>query len=587
MTLYITFSGDTTFKSFWRPIEWQLCAGCTSDFSITFAGVDNTVDSGRMFITDGTHAPDTIQLYAQDTGIFPWVFDSVQPFAGSAFGLPDSAWVVIRNQRDQPLDVSYEYIWNNFGFTAVGTPYRTIPAHGTTKFYIKYESAIYDTAYGRVQFYGGGKWDLVNLSAANAKPTADTLAWSRNMDFGAQKQGITECRPLKIYNHFDGTASITSLYISMNDEVFEIEDPPALPYSLQGHDSLTLSVCFSALAEEGTYKYGGIRIEYQFPGKPASGKDIALVGQTAKCIEVSPASLNFGEVHVGMPATRSLTLSNNTNAAVLIDSVVLYDFAPGFSMTGASSFSIPAQGEHSVQFIFSPIADYGDSAHYTYVGIYTHDACQILGSIYLEATPLPPIDTSAHPLFADTTQTLIFTGDSTISSQVFKFINDLDDSLKILSVSLQNATNFSISDIDPETPQFILPPDSLMSVTLNFIGPPGTYDDTLIIVTEGAMIALNYRIHADIKTSGVETTSTAAPMLRLSPNPATGPVRIALVNARSATIEVLDVMGKTVEQLSSDHWDHRNSSHGTYFVRASGYDYFGKPFVITRRLLVQ
>ena|SRR5436190_1104957 len=91
-------------------------------------------------------------------------------------------------------------------------------------------------------------------------------------------------------------------------------------------------------------------------------------------------------------------------------------------------------------------------------------------------------------------------------------------------------------------------------------------------------------------SAGVRHTHTSGTVaLWVSPNPANGPVQIAVDGARTANVEVYDLLGSRIVSIPNameTSWNADGLSGGAYIVRASGTDATGKPYSITKRLIL-
>jgi hypothetical protein len=587
--LKIKFFGDTSFKFNYSQTEYLwVGADSTANFTVTYLASWKDTSIGYLRMYDSINTADTIKFIGMDTIYveppppLSWKIDSNSRFyAGSFYGLPDTAVIRVRNLTAHSIDVGSSTIYG--GFEPVGAQERTIVANGTTDFKYCFNPA-YDSIVGRIRIYGESIADTVDLFAQALRvPTYDSLSWSHYTYYTQVLPGDSMCQYVTIYNRFDSDAVITALTFADSNRYY-FHDAPSFPLLVAANDSVNLNICFRAPDSAGVGIYSGMWVTYQFNTSNSRTRYLELRGSTRTCIWTNPKSLGLGLVHRDSTKTRSFYLVNNTDSSILIDSLRLRsDSDPGFELTPNTSITIPPHDSVIVGVTFT--AD-GDTNHNGYVRIFTQERCHTIPDYYLNARVYPPLIEGIE-LFADSANTLFFSGDSSFATQIFRFINDLSDSINVLSVALKQGIHFEIDDIDPHYPELLLGPTDWMDVTLQFIGNPGTYDDTLVIVTESAFVSLTFPIHAVISGSSVGASIASSPVLLISPNPATGPVRITLDHAPNASIEVLDVMGKLVTHVDDGMWDRANVSSGSYFVRATGIGEDGKPFVITTRIVLK
>jgi hypothetical protein len=587
--LKIKFFGDTSFKFSYSQTEYlYIGADSTANFTVTYRASWKDTSIGYLRMYDSVNTADTITFIGMDTiyieppAPLAWKIDSTsQLYAGSFYGLPDTAVIRVRNLTDQSIDVGSSTIYG--GFEPVGAQERTIVANGTTDFKYRFNPA-YDSIVGRIRIYGESIADTVDLFAqAIRPPTYDSLWWTWYTYFFQVMQGDTLCQDLTIYNRFDSDAVITAFDFD-DPNYFYLHDAANYPLLVAAHDSLNITICFAAPDSGAFGIYSGVHITYQFDSTNSRTRFAELRGYTRKCLWTNPDALGLGYVHQDSTRTRSFYLVNYTDSSILIDSLRLRaDSDPGFELAPNTAITIPSMDSLSIEVTFT--AD-GDTNHNGYVQIYTQERCHDIPDYHVNARVYQD-SVECIRIFGDSTNTLNFSGDSSFALQVFHFINDLSDSINIAWVGLKHGIHFQIYDIAPHAPQLLLAPTDWMDVTLQFISTPGTYDDTLMIVAENALIALNFPIHAVIAGSSVGAPIASSPTLLISPNPASVPVRITLDHARSASIEVLDVMGKLVARVTEGTWEHSNVTSGTYFVRATGIGEDGKPFVTTSRIVLE
>lgn len=594
--LKIKFFGDTSFKFSHSQSEYlYIGADSTANFTVSYLASRFDTSIGWLRMYDSVNTPDTIRFVGMDTNYIEppppakWKVDTTGSrfVGGSYYGLPDTMSVRVRNLTANPIYVTGSIIEGAMAYVG-GLETREVPANGTTDFVYWFNSSVYDSLYARIRLHDDYRSDTVKIYSRRewTWPTGDSLDWYWRADFDTVLPRDTVCRTVQIVNHFDSTAQILSLEFYQDGRPYFISDPPTLPYSIAGGDTLDLVICVAPIQVRRELN-SALMIEYQFPGNQPRMRQVFLTGMSGECLHPSPDWTNFGAIQRGTSATRTFYLVNNRPESIHVDSLLLYgDSSADLMITSATSFVVSGHDSVGVEIRYTPT---DDSVQLGYLDVFSHDGCIPFVRTYIYGTTYGDGSNYQHRLYGDTTNTLVFTGDTTLSTTYFLFINDLTDSLKVLSVGLQNGTHFQVHSISPHAPELDLGPGDLIGITLQFIGPPGTFEDTLLIVTETGIIALRFPIIADVHhTSGVAVHIRNATQLIIQPNPATGPVHVELLNARSATIDVLDVLGKLAARLEqSSMWDHSSAASGTYFIRASGISNDGQPFVITSRVIVQ
>jgi hypothetical protein len=589
--LKIRFFGDTNFKfNYTQTQHLWIGADSTANFTVTYKAAPGDTSYGYLRMYDSVHTADTIKFIGIDTGEVyngpAWKVTTTNFNAGSYYGRPETLAVNVRNYLDESVTVSSSILTGSYGFTALGSQQKTIAAGNSTNFLYWYDSGSYNIARASVLFSGVGIADTVFLRGQTyyVPPSPDTLTFDGYHSFGVVPRGDSVCRDFVIVNKTDSAVSITEFGFDFGNPPFYMSNPPSLPLLLQSDDSVIITLCFRASETPADFRQG---LFYFKSGADFHQQEIFLWGMSDGCIHADRDTVMFGAVAHGSEATSSVTISNVTTSYATIDSAYfMTNESHTFALNTALPFDVAPNGSTNISVSYT--GSVGTPTNVTLVLVSQCSNLYINLSGYVDTNTL--IDTTAYELFGDSTQTIEFVGDSSFARQVFSFINDLNDSLIIKSVSLKEGTHFEIYDIDPQYPELTLAPNDIMNVALQFVGNPGTYDDTLVIVTEFGFVALNFPIHGIMNGSAVPGTPVGKdPELFISPNPSDGPVNIVVTNAHNVLIEVLDVMGRQVARFDDENisWGRNNASSGTYFVRASGIGPDMKPFVITSRIVLQ
>jgi Secretion system C-terminal sorting domain len=136
----------------------------------------------------------------------------------------------------------------------------------------------------------------------------------------------------------------------------------------------------------------------------------------------------------------------------------------------------------------------------------------------------------------------------------------------------------------------VTPPDS-DTFTLTFSPPAnstGTFVGTMTIGGDCNKY-LTFSLSGTVAAaSGVENALPSNVSVTISPNPATDYIAVATSNARSAEIEIFDMLGKEIasSKTTTWKWDASNTATGSYTVRIVGESFSGDPFVISRRIII-
>jgi hypothetical protein len=589
LTLSVTFQGDSTFQ--YRPAAAQvftLGADSSRIFNVVYQASEDDTSHCFMRISDSAHVADTVRFTGIDTGdvFMPWEFGEFDYLAGSFYSKDDTVWVPIHNNMNDSCFVTSTIVTSeSYGFTAIGSQQRSIPANGTTNFGFIYNSSNYEQAYALVRFQGEGLSNTVGMQGKRAVQHRDSLVFSGDFDFGSLPPGDTVCRTFTVHNYSDTAGVLTSIGTLANSGYYILDEPTG-PVTIEAHDSLHVTICFVAPMEAGVSSYVYILVAYAF-GNWQGATGARLYGSSQSCFRASTDIIYFGPVIRDQSETKTFYIVNVHNETTVID-LSLNPNGSAFNILTSSPVTIAAYDTAAIEVRFTADGNGSQSAKLVMDG---RDSCgQLEVALIGTIDSVNTVDSSAFALYANEEHTLNFVGDSSNSTKHYTFYNNQHDPVKVLSVGLKQGIHFTITDIDPSNPEFTLDSGEVMGVTVEFDETPGTYTDTLVIATEDGFIAINFPMHAVINgTADVATPAFGAPHMTVTPNPSSGPVTISITDANTASIEVLDIMGKRIARFDggSAMLARNDLSAGTYFVRASGVGVDRKPFVMTTRIVVK
>ncbi len=184
-------------------------------------------------------------------------------------------------------------------------------------------------------------------SGINTRPVSGTGTFTStrilrlvgDLNFGEIQVGGSDNRPMTIYN--DGNSTLT-----VNSIGYQEGFSGDWHGSIAAGSSKQVTVNFSPTT---TKAYSGNVIVYSDASGantlPASGTGIIAQTRTIRLM----GDLNFGEVQVGHSASRTMTIFNNGNLTLTVNSI---SYPPGFS--GAWSGTIEGNSSHTVPVTFLP-----------------------------------------------------------------------------------------------------------------------------------------------------------------------------------------------------------------------------------------
>jgi|YNPMSStandDraft_2_1061718.scaffolds.fasta_scaffold00098_9 hypothetical protein len=156
------------------------------------------------------------------------------------------------------------------------------------------------------------------------------------IDFAEVVVGTTASQTFDISNTGDEPLIINELYIDRDfdpDTVFNIQNPPALPLTIQPNQKYTVTVTFTPKAESVAYTSSVIikSNAKNAPNEIVSLDGIGVVGDVP-IIASSKTEINFGEVQVESSKVGDVDITNNGYADLQITSVQIVNSSGAFSI---------------------------------------------------------------------------------------------------------------------------------------------------------------------------------------------------------------------------------------------------------------
>jgi hypothetical protein len=415
--------------------------------------------------------------------------------------------------------------------------------------------------------------------------------------------GTTNCDTIIISNDNGIPATITSFAFSGKDAAsFKLNSAPSLPLTIADKSTLALSYCYVAPDSRGIFSYAELLATFHTDISSDQIGGMSLYGSTKSCLDITPDSLQFGDLIAGGTAEGSVNITNTFDHAITITGDSWSDFNQGeiFSLIGTTfPFQLASKEMRTLKFRFAPTADarswcFGiDTIKYTGSG----DANCTWLRLVLEGRAVDPADTGAFQLFPNIKSAMPIESDQQTTSKDFFFICNTSHNVKVISVAVKDGTHFAVASPTSSDLPITLQPFGRMKVTITFdASTNGFYDDELDIVTENGLTSQAFSLQG-MRTNGisagVKTSNAVQPQIMLSPNPSHGPVAIAISDANVHFIDIYDLLGNLVASEKNSNlwvWDGKTmndetGSDGTYFIRASGVTTSGAPFVKTTKLV--
>jgi hypothetical protein len=632
LSVYASMTGSSKFTIWPYRIYWDDTANDTGwefdsiqSFYVSFSSSVKDTNYAKLVIHDADHA-DTISLvgYGTDDGIdytFRLVnayFDTTQSNISSAniyydadSGNTASLDGIIYNHRTSPIEVGILLSDSTHWSVDGNGGSEELSLNGTTDHTSGRSFAVTYTPHGVYR-------DSVLVSfSCNSPYSESTSFWVYATDpryapiyyiptvtgpYVAVDLGDTTCGTASVANTTTQPITITDVSFDANSGWFW-SGLPSMPVTLEPGDSMTFLMCYApGNAYVSPYQYAGINVSFtDSSGLTASTKGTATAIVYGSCIvSLLPRldSLKLDEVIFGgyVECSESFVMHQDTELAA--GKGVMYQGGSVQILSPTLPMNVHVGDTVTIVFrVIPPAMDstiYGLGLYYGYIPLHLGECTALLS---FEGTETDSVNNDLN-LFTDQTGLMALTTTNSITVDTFWFDNNTTGNVLVTSVSLSNTTNFSLLGILPHSPNDSLTSGDKMAVIIQFDGDTnGFYHDSLIVVTENgwsAPVRNIFNLEA-IRTEGVagvsETPAPSSAMLSVVPNPASGPVTITMNGVQKATIAIYDILGNRIlsnPPLNNDayEWDHSGNTNGVYFVRVSGIDANGTPFVMSKQIVL-
>jgi len=546
----------TQFDSMW--VRYRDTSSTTSDFSLPTHSIHLTCTSDSV-----TTSPTITNL--QTSAITVMVSHS-------------RAYFVLNHRADSAT------------FSTVG-----IPGSSTRYVSITYHrhSVTYDTA--KIYYYSNSPYSQLDSIMVYVHDTTITSLATLTVSapsFGTIYSGDTVCGTVTVVNTGSAAAVITDIEVDSSGYGWRPSGASSALDTLAAGDSTSFTICFDSRYYTARYignSSAAITVTYSSNGShTTSGTAYVTV---ANGLSPSNDSLHFDDVLLGGYAEMDIPIVERG-----VDTVSMNHYYSGTRADTLLSPSFPRimhKGDTAFLHVrFQPTSAMSYSEIYVLRGSSnSYSYVQLFGKAVASSADTLSLYRSQADLLAMTT-------DTTVTSHTFYFRNPLLTTIYVSNVGLTDGSHFSITGVSPHStpPDDTLASGALLGVTIQFNGDTsGFYHDSLIITTrDGARSwVFNLEALANIKPEqqqSVAPTEKTVAYLTLSPNPANVAVTIGIENAARATVEIFDMLGNRVANLSnatSYQWAAEDLSSGIYIVRASGLDANGVSFTASKRLILE
>ena len=388
----------------------------------------------------------------------------------------------------------------------------------------------------------------------------------------------------------------------------------SLPVTINPKDSIKLTWCF-APTSNGFYWADSLIVHFtsivgiaQKEATFLAGRSNYALAPDSECVLIDRTALDtidFGTISPGTATSKLITYTNPSSAEIIIDS---------FSISGADAAHFSVDGDlglphyiyyrdssvHATGWFRTSISDnYRDfqatATIYTTVYGTAITTCNRTFVLRGHTSYIAPPDTTKFDLAPDSTESATIT-DSVVGCKAFEVRNNTASSIRIDTIYMKSGAHMRVYLMDtlPDT----IPPGGVRHGYICVLdSSQSTFNDTLVIVTEHAIVAMQYPVHWQRQVHlGVHiAASVTAPTLSVYPNPSSGAVSIAYTGMHDAKLEILDVLGRTVQTLHSSgsamNWNGHLASgelaaKGAYIARVTGINDRGQLVTQSGRIVI-
>jgi len=339
-----------------------LAAGQSLPLTASFAPATVGAVAGSIsVVSTATNSPATISW--SGTGLQPQI--SVTPssvsFGNLVVGATGTQTLTVRNPGTATLNVTQASLIGT-GFTSSGLALPlSIPPGGSSAFNIGFAPASAGNFSGSITLVSNApNSSLVIPVAGTGVSTALQLSSSpTSLNFGNLATGSNATQRVTISNN--GNSSVSISQISASGAGYSTSGV-TLPFSLAAGQSTSFNVTF-APTSTGSLS-GSVTVVSNATNSPAT---ISLSGTGVQPqISVTPSSVTFGNVTVGVTNTQTLTIRNAGTATLNVSQASLA--GTGFTFSGlVLPLSVPAGGSAAFNIGFAPASASNLSGSITFV----------------------------------------------------------------------------------------------------------------------------------------------------------------------------------------------------------------------------
>lgn len=465
------------------------------------------------------------------------------------------------------------------------------------------------------------------LIATDSNGTKDTVALTGNgigagiyAYIGGQNDSVpvgkSECNDVVIMNaDAKIPITITSLSLGTTDaddwttKYITIDySNITLPVTVNPKDSIKFRWCFTPLVKRFFYadslivKFTSITGIDQTSPVYLYGRSERATAPDSECVHIIGSSrdtLQFQTVSAGSTTGADVTFVNPTTAECYIDSLSItgpdaahFKFYPNVTLP----YAIYRQGDSvRIQANFLTNGSDGNRTFEATATVYTtlHDgsitSCDRSFALIGITRYVAPPDTVKLDLAPDSTEVADIT-DSTVGCKLIEIDNNTANPIRIDTLFMKSGAHLS-ARLYRTYPDTVTADGSTFAYICQLDSSQSSYDDTLVIVTEHALIANEYAIHWHAKALQAVSfaASTQALMLSANPNPSSGSMKFSFGGVHDATIQIMDLLGRVIAEsrgVNSEFEWKGGAAKGVYIARVTGLNAQRQAVTLSSRVVI-
>ena len=269
-------------------------------------------------------------------------------FGNVTVGVSNSQLLTIKNTGTANLSVTQAALaGTGFSLTGLTLPLTVAPG-GSSSFTLGFTPAVAGSITGSVTLVNNAPSSplVVALAGIGVAPALQLTASPVSLSFGSIATGTSTTQSVRVTN--TGNSSVTVSQISESGTGFSVAGF-TVPLALAAGQSTTFSVMFAPATAASLS--GSVTITSNATNSPAT---IALSGTGVQPqISVTPASVSFGNVTVGVTNTQSLTIRNAGTANLSVTQAALA--GTGYTLRGLTvPLSVAPGGSSTFTIGFTP-----------------------------------------------------------------------------------------------------------------------------------------------------------------------------------------------------------------------------------------